>query len=106
MLLLLLLGRAHRVQLILAVAWVQALVDLEPVELQLVPQLFALLVHDVADALVAILFLLDVLLLLLFVVVVGLFALPKVVHFLHFSAIVALTRALRPSSYKVLYLLL
>ena len=104
-LLLLLLGRTDRIKLIFPVARVQALVDLEPVELQLVPELLALLVHDVADALVAVLLLLHVLLLLLLVIVVGLLALPQVVHLLDFSAIgVALTAALRCGSDKVLYL--
>lgn len=57
--------------MVLAVSWMQVLIDLEPVELELVPKLLALLVHDVGDALVTILLLLDVLVLLLLVIVVG-----------------------------------
>ena len=57
--------------MVLAVSWMQVLIDLEPVELELVPKLLALLVHDVGDALVTILLLLDVLVLLLLVIIVG-----------------------------------
>ena len=48
----------------------QVLVDLEPVELELVPELLALLVHDVGDTLVAVFLLFNVLMFLLLVVVV------------------------------------
>ena len=63
----------------------QALIHLEPVELELVPELFTLLIHDVRDALVTVLFLLNVLVLLLLVVVVRLLSLPKIVHFFDLS---------------------
>ena len=104
--LLLLLGRAHRVQLVLSVARVQALVDLEPVELELVPELLALLVHDIGDALIAVLLLLDVLVLLLLVVVVRLLPLPEVVHFLHLGPIGAHRGAHGSGSHEVLNFLL
>ena len=61
----------HHVYLIFAVSWMQVLIDLEPIELKFIPKLLAFLVHDVGDALVTVLLLLDVLVLLLFVIVVG-----------------------------------
>ena len=48
--LLLLLRRATHHSWILAVARMQILVDLEPVKLELVPELLTLLIHDVAHS--------------------------------------------------------
>ena len=48
----------------------KVLVNLEPIELKFIPELFTLLVHDVADALVTVLFLLDILLLLFLIIVI------------------------------------
>lgn len=58
----------------------QVLVNLEPVELKLVPELLAALVHDIGDALITILLLLDVLVFLFFIVIVGRLSVPKIIH--------------------------
>ena len=64
----------------------QILVDLEPIKLDLVPELLTLLIHDVRDARIAVFFLLDILLLLFLVVVVRLLAFPQIIDFFDFDA--------------------
>ena len=70
----------------LAVAGVQVFVDLEPVELELFPEVLALLVHDVGDAFNVVLLLLHVLGLLFAVVVVGRPPFPQVIHLVDLHA--------------------
>ena len=77
----LLLTGAALIDLLFAVPGVQVFVDLEPVELQLLPKLLALLVHDVLDAVILLSFLLDVFVFLVFDVLVGLLTVPEVVDF-------------------------
>ena len=77
----LLLTGAALIDLLFAVPGVQVFVDLEPVELQLLPKLLAFLVHDVLDAVILLSFLLDVFVFLVFDVLVGLLTVPEVVDF-------------------------
>jgi len=61
---------------LLPVARIQIFIDLEPVELQLVPQLLILLVHDIRNAVVLLLLLLDIFVLLLLLVCVRFLVVP------------------------------
>ena len=83
--LLLLLTGATLIDLLLAIPWIQVLVDLEPVELQLFPQLLALLVHNVLNAMILLSFLPEILMFLLFDVLVRLLAVPKIGDFFDFE---------------------
>lgn len=70
LLMLLLVGCVHHDYNLFSVARMQVFIDLEPIELQLIPKLLTLLVHDVGYALIAVFLLLDVFMLLFLIIVV------------------------------------
>ena len=87
LLLILLVAAAQIHNYLLSVSRMQVLIDLEPIKLKFVPELLTLLVHDVGNALITVLLLLDVLILLLLVVVVGRFSLPELIDFVYLNSI-------------------
>ena len=72
--------------MLFTIAWMQILVDLEPVELKLVPKLSTSLVHHISNMLVAVFVLTSILMLLLFIKVIGRLAFPKLIDFSNFDS--------------------